>query len=352
MSDYESLFAPISEDNPCGEDISYLPEFLELDTLIEGKAETQFSEAVKPEWKVIARRCVDLFKISKHLQVATVLCVASLETKGLVGAADAAELLSKLLREYWESIYPRLDPDDKFDPLERMNIIGSLASPMGTFGDNYRFIERLAEAPLTNSPQLGRLSYSEVRREAGTDGTDAANEQLAHEAAFRDTPPDELDAIANAIERLIGAFKDINTFLNSVPGSDKAPNFDQVMRQLAELSKAVAPYLAKPPEAAAPAGASGSASTSDPSTPSGAAPGRSVPGTIQNRSDVVAAIDRICEFYSRAEPSSPVPLMLQRAKRLVNSDFMSIMSDIAPDSLTNLKNLVGLADKTEKDAKK
>lgn len=347
MSDYESLFDPISEDNPCGEDISYLPEFLELDTLIEGKAETQFSEAVKPEWKLIARRCVDLFKISKHLQVATVLCVAALETKGLVGAADAAELLSKLLREYWETIYPRLDPDDKFDPLERMNIIGSLTSPMGTFGDNYRYIERLAEAPLTNSPQLGRLSFSQVRREPGTDGSDAANDQLAHEAAFRDTPPAELEEISNAIQRLIGAFREMNTFLNSVPGSDKAPNFDLVMRQLAELAKAVAPYLEKPPVPVdAVAGASPSLA------PSGSGPGPSVPGTIQNRSDVVAAIDRICDFYNRAEPSSPVPLMLQRAKRLVNSDFMSIMSDIAPEAVTNLKNLVGLTEKADKDAKK
>lgn len=64
----------------------------------------------------------------------------------------------------------------------------------------------------------------------------------------------------------------------------------------------------------------------------GAAPA-SVPGTIQSREDVVRALDRICEFYARTEPSSPVPMLLQRARRLVDKSFLEVLRDLVPDGL-------------------
>jgi type VI secretion system protein ImpA len=33
-----------------------------------------------------------------------------------------------------------------------------------------------------------------------------------------------------------------------------------------------------------------------------------LPGTITSREDVVRLLDRMCEYYERNEPSSPVPL--------------------------------------------
>jgi type VI secretion system protein ImpA len=42
-------------------------------------------------------------------------------------------------------------------------------------------------------------------------------------------------------------------------------------------------------------------------------------------------LDKICEYYERAEPSSPVPLLLQRAKKLVPMTFMEIVQDLIPD---------------------
>jgi type VI secretion system protein ImpA len=56
---------------------------------------------------------------------------------------------------------------------------------------------------------------------------------------------------------------------------------------------------------------------------------------------VVQAIDRICQYYSRKEPSSPVPLLLRRAQRLVDKDFMAIIEDIAVDALPQVRSVTG-----------
>jgi hypothetical protein len=53
-------------------------------------------------------------------------------------------------------------------------------------------------------------------------------------------------------------------------------------------------------------------------------------GAIQSRADVARAIDSICAYYRRAEPNSPVPFALLRAKDWINLDFMAVLEDIAP----------------------
>jgi len=196
---FESLLEPISEAQPCGEDISYLPEFMELDSMIQGTPETQFSEAVKPDWKLIHLRCLELFQKSKHLQVSAVFCVSSLQTGGIPVAAGALELLNNLLQKYWDDLYPKLDPEDDNDPLERMNILSSLSAPIGTFGDYFQFIERLREAPLTNSPVLGRIGYGTLMPESGAHGGEAPD-QTQIDAAFRDTPQEDIVSTHEALE--------------------------------------------------------------------------------------------------------------------------------------------------------
>jgi type VI secretion system protein ImpA len=76
------------------------------------------------------------------------------------------------------------------------------------------------------------------------------------------------------------------------------------------------------------------ASGSDPVRPAAS-------GEIQSREDVVRMLDRITEYYNKNEPSSPVPLLLQRAKRLVSADFMSIIKDIASDGAQQADLLLG-----------
>jgi len=67
-------------------------------------------------------------------------------------------------------------------------------------------------------------------------------------------------------------------------------------------------------------------------------------GGINSASDVSNAIDRIVAYYRRAEPSSPVPIVLERAKRLVGADFLTIMADMAPAGIDNVHLIGGIED--------
>jgi type VI secretion system protein ImpA len=65
-------------------------------------------------------------------------------------------------------------------------------------------------------------------------------------------------------------------------------------------------------------------------------------GEINSRDDVVQQLDRLCEYYRRNEPSSPVPMLLRRAKRLVAKDFMDIIRDLTPGGIAEAELFSGV----------
>jgi type VI secretion system protein ImpA len=329
------LLKPVSSDNPCGEDISYDPAFLELSTLIKGKPETQFSAAEDPDWKALADRCVELLARSKHLEVVTTLCAAVAKTEGLPAVREGLALLKGLLENHWDPVYPRLDPDDNNDPLYRMNIVAALSTPKGTFGDPMRFLERVSESPLTSSMQLGRFSRADMARsQAGEAGAGEkpvpALSQI--EAAFRDTKQEQLLLIHQAVADSVGIVKGIDTFLTDKVGADKAPDLGLLEREFKEIEKCLGPYLP-----------AGTVATEEGAAGVGEArvAGKPISGEIQSRQDVIRMLDKICQYYTNTEPASPVPNLLRRAQRLAEMDFMQIIGDICPEALNQVRIITG-----------
>jgi type VI secretion system protein ImpA len=64
-------------------------------------------------------------------------------------------------------------------------------------------------------------------------------------------------------------------------------------------------------------------------------------GDIRGGDDVIRRIDEICDYYDRHEPSSPLPILLRRARRLVGKRFTDVLKNIAPGSLSELQMLSG-----------
>jgi type VI secretion system protein ImpA len=77
-----------------------------------------------------------------------------------------------------------------------------------------------------------------------------------------------------------------------------------------------------------------------------AAPGaatRAAPsGEVNSRQDVIRLLDKICAYYEKHEPSSPVPLLLTRARRLVDKSFIEILQDLAPEGLGQARQVGGI----------
>ena len=340
MAAADELLKPISEDAPCGADLSYDVRLQELDTLVRGKPETQFSAAEPPDWKQIRANCLELFGESKDLRVALTLCVALLELGGLTGFREGFSLMGGLLKDYWTTVHPQLDPEDNNDPLQRMNIVASLATPIGTFGDPFQVLDKLRRAPLSNSARMGRYSLADIlKAEAGPAAGGQAQSLTVPqiEASFRDTRPEELGERYRAVADCLRTVKEMDEFIMATVGAANAPDLDLLTRELIAIQKRIAPHVAS--MTVAPEGAQGVAA-SDVGVQAGQG-AFSASGEIRSRQEVTMLLEKICDYYVRVEPSSPVPLLLKRAARLAEMSFMQIMEDLSPDGIAQVRTVSG-----------
>jgi type VI secretion system protein ImpA len=335
----EELLKPISDELPCGEDLSYDASLQELETMARGKQETQFAAAEPPDWKKLRSRCLEVFARSKDLRIAMTLMVASLELDGLPGFRESLALVKGLLETYWVTVYPQLDPADDNDPLQRMNIVATLATPVGTYGDPLRILERLRTVPLCNSVQMGRYNFAEIlRAESGvaTEGDKPALTTAQIEAAFRDSNPEGLSETFRILGDCVTLVQEIDESITCTVGAASAPDLSPLSGDLAAMQSRVAPYIKKTEVATA----GGTSSAAGAYT----SPGQvafSLEGEIRSREDVLSLLQKICLYYDRFEPSSPVPLMLKRAARLAEMDFMQIIQDLSPEAISQIRTITG-----------
>ena len=68
---------------------------------------------------------------------------------------------------------------------------------------------------------------------------------------------------------------------------------------------------------------------------------KSVLGVINNNQDVIKTLNLVCDYYKKHEPSSPVPMFIDRAIRLVGKNFMHVLQDLAPAGVDEAKFILG-----------
>jgi type VI secretion system protein ImpA len=343
--DTEALLSEVSAQEPCGADLEYDPEFGELERLAQPRPEQRMGERVipaeEPDWRAVASRAQSLLGRTKDLRVAMHLVRALLRTAGFPGLRDGLAVLQGLLQRHWEGLHPRLDPDDDYDPTMRVNIVAGLCDPDSV-------LRPLREAPLVSSRMLGRFALRDLAMASGEipppSGTERPSPEVI-EGAFMEAAPEELTATAEAIGKARDLVVAIEASITERVGSGRAQSLDALTGLLRDAQRAVSERLARRGlgAAAEPAGDAGAPDAAGP-LPAGRAPlsrGPAVAGQVASREDVARLLDLICEYYRQFEPASPVPLLLQRAKRLVPMTFLEIVRDLAPDGLTQVENIRG-----------
>jgi type VI secretion system protein ImpA len=63
---------------------------------------------------------------------------------------------------------------------------------------------------------------------------------------------------------------------------------------------------------------------------------RSIQYRIESRAQAIALLDQVQRFFRHAEPSSPVPMLCERARALAERDFMGVLREVLPKA--SLKN--------------
>ncbi|MFS1290299.1 MULTISPECIES: type VI secretion system protein TssA [Pseudomonas] len=334
--DVPMLLAAISATSPCGEDLEYDADFLHLERSAQGQPERSMGDSIlpaePPEWRGIQQQSLDLLSRSKDLRITHFLLQSTLALEGLPGLATSLELIDGLLRDYWEQLHPRLDADDDNDPTVRINALAGLASDT-TIG-------LLRDAILTRSRTFGPVSVRAALNAAGLQhfsGESLGSDHLA--GALQDSDPEHLDAIRHALSSARSAVESIEKQVSEQVGSASGVDLSalkQPLRLALQVLGQHAPQAADSPAEAEVEPAPGQ----EPSAPTAPAQPR-VSGEINSRDDVLRSLDRLLAYYSRHEPSSPLPVLLNRAKNLVNADFAAIVRNLIPDGMSQFENLRG-----------
>ena len=339
MIDPVKYTAPFAEGDPSGPNLEYDADFMALERAQQARPEQVIGDSVKPaqepDWRDVLERAEALMGRTRDLRVAVALTHALLRTQGVEGFGTGLNVIKGLLEGQWESVHPHLDADDNNDPTLRVNSLLSLAASDGV-------LKTLREVPLVASKTLGRFSLRDIRIASGKQPAPAGlaepPKQVQIDAAFRDADLAELQASAAQIALALENVGAVDKLLVDKVGN-QAPELKPLVLDLTEIKHVLAEQLSA--RGVGTVGADGAAAGGDAAKAGGAR------GEVDSREDVVWQLDRLCEYYRRHEPSSPVPMLLRRAKRLVSKDFMEIVRDLTPGGIAEAELLSGIEKASE-----
>ena len=118
MLSIDQLLLPISDTQPCGEDISFSVEADRIaqarmhddPTLDQGEWIAALKEA---DWDFVAAHCAQMIAAkSKDLRLAVWLAEANAKTRGLRGLGDGYAVLAGLCDQFWDGMHPAADDGD------------------------------------------------------------------------------------------------------------------------------------------------------------------------------------------------------------------------------------------------
>jgi len=321
----DTLLAPISADAPCGPDLEYDPAFQAMLQAGAGKPERQYGDKVypaePPDWPTVHEHAAQLATRTRDLRVAVWLARSGARLKGLAGAVTGLRLVQGLVDQHWAHVHPPLDASDNNDPTARVMALLALSGLDAGLAD-------LRAASLTG--ERGALTVREIELGFGS-GDPLPGESVPTE-----------DGVVQAVAGSLAKAPELAATLQA--GYETAQALSSALERHLEASQApdLAP-LKKLLQRVADAGrkAAGGESLADAPAAAAASSGARAPGTINSREDASRALERICEWIERNEPSNPAPLLIRRAQRLMSKSFMDIIRDLAPDGLSQVEKIAG-----------
>lgn len=336
--DVDALLSPVPGSDPCGADLEYADAgFAALERAAQEKPEQQIGSTIipaePPDWKSVGRQASDLLGKTKDLRVAVHLTKALLHTDGLAGFAAGLTVIDRMIQAFWDGMHPRLDPEDDNDPTMRLNILATLAAP--------DTLTALRATPLVSSRTLGRYAYKDLEAATAAGAAEAGVPSTASiDAAATDSDLQALQNDTAAAAACVAALTSLDAALAERVGPGAISGWAALTTLAQKISHFLKTTLARrsPAAASAVAGGTDVADASNSATPQTIS---ALPGEIGSREDVLRTLDKISAYYSRHEPSSPIPLFIERCKRLVTMSFRDIVKELVPDALGQVEVLTG-----------
>jgi type VI secretion system protein ImpA len=326
-------------DAACGDDLEWDNDFLEMTQAAAGKPGTQFSDdkdAVPPDWRAVQRLAESLFERTRDVRVAIFWARAQVHLESAATLADSFRLVHGLLERYWDDVHPR--PDDG-DAYARVNALNDMASSAGLLGD-------VRNASLISNRAIGELRGRDVEVALGMleprDG-DSGLGSAQIEQMLRDAAADE-PALGRFPARAVGYLDKIDELMRERVGYGSAPD----LQPLGALMKGIQGLM--PSDSGESSGGAAGESDAGSDDASGGAPvarrgsrGGGLAGSVESREDALRAIDLVCAYLERTEPTNPAQFFLRRARKLVDKNFLELVRELAPESLDQVARIMGVS---------
>ena len=331
-AEFEQLLQPISADHPCGESLEDTPALAAFDAYrIFGQG-----AAIEPlpDWRELKTLALQTLASSKDLRVLAHLGAAAIRTDGITAFLAALNAGAVWLETYWEQTYPAIDEDF----LLRKNALSC-------FADRFAVIDALRRAPLVTSRQFGSISVRDVELAGGqlaaTDEAPRPTQEHVN-AGLAAAALAELESIQQSVTAARDAVARIEAKFRDLGGPEAAPDFNALSTLLLRMQRLLRESVAARPDALA--DTSGDALMQKEGSGEGAVGAAAISGSIKSRQEALRALDAVANFFRQTEPSSPVPLFVERAKRLVSKTFLEALTEIIPDAVPQAKAASGIRD--------
>jgi type VI secretion system protein ImpA len=340
--DVDALLEPRSADKPSGENLEYDEVFINMELASQPTEESLQSGTPEPDYAALSKAALTVLEKSHDIRAAVFLAQAALRREGIEGIAGPLKYVRGCIERHWDTCHPEVE-DDGEDPTMRSNAVLALSDPEG-------ILSGLRRAPFTDSPSFGKFSLRDVLIASGeieaSPDAETIPEAATIEAAIKDTDEARLSALAASLQGMVADVEAIEAaFGAKCPG--QGPDLEPLKKLLNRIRNRIPAEGSDQDDDDIGGGAESEdmqEPTDETTQPAARQASGVAPGAISGSEDVKKALDQIIAYYARREPSSPVPVLLNRAKRLVNADFLTIVRDMAPSGMDNVNTVGGLKD--------
>lgn len=324
------LAEPLGAESPCGKSLDDTLALAALEAYrVFGRMKAVGDEF---DWRAVRAASLEALLDSKDLRVLAHLATAAVRIDTLSDALRVILLTDTWLTRYWDEVYPRLDED----AVARRNALNFFADRVG-------LTDALRRAAIVKDPRLGSFCVRDFEIANGllapTDpnakpvSNDLIKSMLQAAAPRSLTELSELALVTvNALQRVEAVM------LERGGGSVAIPKLDGLVQVVQRIHQILAPYATQP-EAAEAADSSGA-------VPAGTTSKAAEVGAITSRQDVLRALDAVMSYYRNNEPGSLVPMLAERAKRLVSMTFLEALAEIAPEVIDPVKRAIGVREQS------
>jgi type VI secretion system protein ImpA len=358
MIEVEKLLHPVSDENPAGESLRYSDVYDRIkaarreddSSMAQGIWQTKLKKA---DWLEVQNLCLEALETrSKDLQIGAWLLEACIHLNGFAGAAEGLKVLVALCENFWETLYPPLDPsepDYRFGPIVWID---------------EKLTMKLKSIPITQPKSDEEPPYSwaywesaqhqvtvAARSAAKGKPVKAADGGKAAEAAFTKslglTPPefyvelrrqlsDVLDQAyrfeqvlvrfdvtqEGALHHMKDLLGDIQHFVGQVL-KERGTDMDTEPEPEVAMQEEPEPVITPEPQ-----------------------PEPQIGGPIRSRAQAYQMLEQAAEYLMKTEPHSPTPYLVRRAVAWGGMSLGEVLQQLLrnPGELTELYRFLGLDD--------